>query len=58
MMGVLPDDIDLFVRSPSDIPVTMKTEVMDILRKRNWKEHPIPDPTLLVSQLRKPAGGN
>jgi acetyl-CoA decarbonylase/synthase complex subunit alpha len=57
MMGVLPDDIDLFVRSPADIPVTMKTEVMEILRKRDWKEHPIPDPTLLASQIRKAGGG-
>jgi acetyl-CoA decarbonylase/synthase complex subunit alpha len=57
MMGILPDDIDLFVRTPADIPVTMKGEVMQILRERNWKERPIPDPTLLEWQVRKQGGG-
>jgi hypothetical protein len=34
----------------------MKTEVMDILRNRDWKERPIPDPTLLAWQIRKSGG--
>jgi len=57
MMGILPDDIDLFVRTPADIPVTMKGEIMQILKERDWKEHPIPDPTLLAWQVRKQGGG-
>ena len=57
MMGCLPDDIDLFVRTPTDIPVTMKAEIMQILKERNWKERPIPDPTLLEWQARKGGGG-
>jgi acetyl-CoA decarbonylase/synthase complex subunit alpha len=57
MMGILPDDIDLFVRTPADIPVTMKGEILQILKERNWKEHPIPDPTLLAWQVRKQGGG-
>jgi acetyl-CoA decarbonylase/synthase complex subunit alpha len=52
-MGVMPDDIHLFIRTPADIPITMKDEIQKILTERNWKETTIPDPTLLPRMVRK-----
>jgi acetyl-CoA decarbonylase/synthase complex subunit alpha len=53
--GVMPDDIHLFVRTLADIPVTMKDEIIEILREKGWKESevPSPDPTLLKRMIRK-----
>jgi acetyl-CoA decarbonylase/synthase complex subunit alpha len=51
--GTLPDDIDLFVRTRADIPVTMKEEVMRILEEKEWEEGEIPDPTLVPRLVRK-----
>jgi len=51
--GVMPDDIHLFVRNKTDIPITMKDEILKILEKRGWKETRIPDPTLLPRLIRK-----
>lgn len=51
-LGSLPDDLHLFVRTPSDIPITMKEELLQVLRERDWKEIGIPDPTLLRRQVR------
>ncbi|MDD1728355.1 MAG: CO dehydrogenase/acetyl-CoA synthase complex subunit alpha [Methanospirillum sp.] len=48
----MPDDINLFVRSPADIPVTMKEQILPILEQKGYHEHPIPNPTLLKSQIR------
>jgi len=50
--GDLPADLHLFVRSPADIPVTMKEEVLRRLGA-DWKESPIPDPTLLTRMVRR-----
>lgn len=50
----LPDDINLFIRSPGDIPVTMKEIILPILEEKGYTELPIPNPTLLKSQIRKP----
>jgi len=51
--GAMPDDIHLFVRTPADIPITMKDEIMAILKEKSWKEGRIPDPTLLPRMIRK-----
>lgn len=50
--GIWPDDIHLFVRTPADIPITMKDRVMEILKEKGWKERKIPDPTLLSRLIR------
>ncbi|MDX1814013.1 MAG: CO dehydrogenase/acetyl-CoA synthase complex subunit alpha, partial [Candidatus Bathyarchaeia archaeon] len=51
--GVMPPDIHLFIRTPSDIPITMKDEINEILKAKGWKETTIPDPTLLPRMVRK-----
>ncbi len=53
LYGTMPQDLDLFVRTPADIPMTMKDEMMEILEKKGWKETVIPDPTLLPRMIRK-----
>jgi acetyl-CoA decarbonylase/synthase complex subunit alpha len=40
-MGTLPDDLHLFVRKSSDIPIFFKKEVMAYLEKVGWKEKPV-----------------
>jgi acetyl-CoA decarbonylase/synthase alpha subunit (EC 1.2.99.2) len=55
-MGTLPPDIPLLVRTVADIPLTMKDEVLERLKDSEWTEQPIPDPTLLSSQVRKGKG--
>ncbi|MCW4055752.1 MAG: acetyl-CoA decarbonylase/synthase complex subunit alpha, partial [Candidatus Bathyarchaeota archaeon] len=52
LYGVMPDDIHLFVRTPADIPITMKEEIIGILDEKGWKENVIPDPTLLARMIR------
>jgi acetyl-CoA decarbonylase/synthase complex subunit alpha len=49
----MPNDIDLFVRTVADIPLTMKDEIVKILEEKDWKESVIPDPTLLSRMIRK-----
>jgi len=51
--GVMPVDIHQFIRTPADIPITMKDEIVEILKERNWKETIIPDPTMLPRMVRK-----
>jgi acetyl-CoA decarbonylase/synthase complex subunit alpha len=51
--GVMPPDIQLFIRTPADIPITMKDEIKEILKVKGWKETTIPDPTLLPRMVRK-----
>jgi len=53
LFGTMPEDIPPFVRNVTDIPVTMKDEIMKILRDKKWKETVIPDPTLLPRMIRK-----
>jgi len=50
--GIMPPDLHLFVRTPADIPVTMKDEITKILEAKGWKETIIPDPTLLPRMIR------
>lgn len=53
LYGALPDDMHLFVRTTTDIPITMKDEIVERLRLKGWKEGRIPDPTLLTRLIRK-----
>jgi len=53
LYGTMPDDIHILVRTVADIPVTMKDEVLEVLKKKKWKEGRIPDPTLLPRLIRK-----
>ncbi|MFW6110866.1 MAG: CO dehydrogenase/acetyl-CoA synthase complex subunit alpha, partial [Thermoproteota archaeon] len=54
--GVMPDDVHLFVRNKTDIPLTMKDEILKILEEKDWKETKIPDPTLIPRLVRKKRG--
>jgi acetyl-CoA decarbonylase/synthase complex subunit alpha len=40
-MGTLPDDLHLFVRKTTDIPIFFKKEVAAYLEKVGWKEKPV-----------------
>jgi acetyl-CoA decarbonylase/synthase complex subunit alpha len=51
LVGGIPPDVDLFVRTLTDIPLTMKDEILAYLTSRDWKEQPIPDPTLLTRMI-------
>jgi acetyl-CoA decarbonylase/synthase complex subunit alpha len=54
--GTMPDDLHFYVRKISDIPFTMKAEIMKVLEEAGWVEDKItiPDPTLLVRMIKKP----
>lgn len=52
LCGVMPDDIHLFIRTTSDIPITMKDEIMEFLEQKGWKEREVPDPTLLPKLVK------
>jgi acetyl-CoA decarbonylase/synthase complex subunit alpha len=53
LYGIMPDDINFYVRTELDIPITMKDEIRKILEDKKWKETRIPDPTLLPRMIRK-----
>jgi acetyl-CoA decarbonylase/synthase complex subunit alpha len=53
LYGTMPDDIHLLVRTEADIPITMKDEILEVLRNRKWKEGRIPDPTILPRLIRR-----
>lgn len=53
LFGTVPDDVHLFVRRATDIPITMKDEIEKTLARKGWKEKNIPDPTLLQRLIRK-----
>lgn len=40
-MGTLPDDLHLYVRKITDIPMVFKREVMEYLKEVGWKEKPV-----------------
>lgn len=50
--GSLPDDLHLYVRSEADIPITIKNEILDLLKERDWQPKGIPDPTLIQRLTR------
>lgn len=45
--GTMPDDIDLFVRTEADIPITRKEAVKKVLKEKGWKERATLDPTIV-----------
>ncbi|MDP6459545.1 MAG: CO dehydrogenase/acetyl-CoA synthase complex subunit alpha [Candidatus Hydrothermarchaeota archaeon] len=51
--GTMPKDLPQLIRNEADIPLTHKTELKELLKKADWKERPIPDPTLLERMVRK-----
>jgi len=53
LYGTMPDDIHLFVRTLADVPITMRDEILKVLKKSGWKERRVPDPTLLPRLIRK-----
>jgi len=53
LYGMMPDDIDMFVRTKGDIPITLKDEIVRVLEETEWEEKVIPDPTLLQRLIRK-----
>ncbi len=53
LYGTLPDDIPLLVRTKADVPITMKDEILKLLKEKKWKERRIPDPTLLPRLIRR-----
>lgn len=53
LFGIMPEDIHQFVRTQSDIPITMKDDIIRILKEKSWKENIVPDPTLLPRNIRK-----
>ena len=40
-LGGLPEDLHLFIRKTSDIPIFFKKEIMPYLEKVGWKEKPV-----------------
>lgn len=40
-LGTLPDDLHLYIRRASDIPIFFKKEVMAYLERVGWKEKPV-----------------
>ena len=53
LYGTVPDDLHMFIRTKSDIPITEKDDILKILEEKGWKENTIPDPTLLPRLIRK-----
>ncbi|MCP8308763.1 MAG: CO dehydrogenase/acetyl-CoA synthase complex subunit epsilon [archaeon] len=51
LYGIIPDDLHLFVRTEADLPITMKDQLLKVLKERGWEPIEIPDPTLLERQI-------
>jgi acetyl-CoA decarbonylase/synthase complex subunit alpha len=51
--GCMPPDVDKYIRIETDIPITLKDEIMPILKEKKWQPREIPDPTLLSRMIRK-----
>ncbi|KAF5061123.1 Prismane/CO dehydrogenase family protein [anaerobic digester metagenome] len=46
--GKIPDDLDLFIRTEKDVPITYKKDVMKILEEKGWEAREIPlEPSLM-----------
>ena len=56
LVGGIPQDVYRFVRTHADIPLTMKDEILLHLSGHDWKESPIPDPTLLPRLVHQRKG--
>jgi anaerobic carbon-monoxide dehydrogenase, CODH/ACS complex subunit alpha len=53
LVGGIPPDVYRLVRTPADIPLTMKDEIKVHLSEHDWKESAIPDPTLLPRMVHQ-----
>lgn len=49
--GTFPEDLHLFVRDENDLPITMKDEILTLIKQKGWKPTEIPDPTLLSRMI-------
>jgi len=50
LFGTVPVDVPVYVRTLSDVPITMKEDITAILGRSGWKEKNTVDPTLLAPQ--------
>jgi acetyl-CoA decarbonylase/synthase complex subunit alpha len=50
--GSMPQDLHLYIRTLADVPITMKDEILKVLKEKDWKERQIPDPTMLPRMVR------
>ncbi len=50
--GSMPQDLHLYIRTLADVPITMKDEILKVLKEKDWKENQIPDPTILPRMVR------
>ncbi|MCK4778728.1 MAG: acetyl-CoA decarbonylase/synthase complex subunit alpha, partial [Candidatus Lokiarchaeota archaeon] len=48
-----PNDLEKFIRVETDIPINMKTEIQEFLKKKGWEPKEIIDPTLLERLCHK-----
>ncbi|MFX0101972.1 MAG: CO dehydrogenase/acetyl-CoA synthase complex subunit alpha [Candidatus Hodarchaeota archaeon] len=46
-IGGLPPDVTTFIRVEADIPITMKSEIMELLKVEGWEPREIIDPTMV-----------
>jgi acetyl-CoA decarbonylase/synthase complex subunit alpha len=51
MFGAPPKDVPAYVRTLSDVPITMKDEIAVILKQSDWREKKILEPTMLKQQI-------
>lgn len=52
-LGVnIPDELEKYIRVEADIPINMKTEILEYLKSKNWEPIEIIDPTI-VERLSK-----
>ena len=42
-----PNDLEKFIRVEADVPISMKTEILDYLKEKEWTSKDLIDPTLL-----------
>ena len=48
-----PNDLEKYIRVEADIPINMKTEIQEFLKKKGWEPKEIIDPTLLERLCHK-----
>jgi acetyl-CoA decarbonylase/synthase complex subunit alpha len=51
--GTLPEDLPFFIRVEADIPIFMRDEVLNYLKRKGWSPKSIPDPTLLEPKVNR-----
>ncbi|MFX0092704.1 MAG: CO dehydrogenase/acetyl-CoA synthase complex subunit alpha [Candidatus Hodarchaeota archaeon] len=51
-LGAPPKDIHHLIRDERDIPITLKDEILPMLKEKDWKPVRIPDPTLVPRLIR------